>query len=139
MIKKRRKPIPQIHPMGCAVACVAYRCGINYPSALSNFSTPKHAWTRGFYCVEIIEALSALGHDYTYSRYKKSQHQELLETTGTIVFVDPCDEYPSGHFLVRDSRGWMNPWSSFPRMIKVEADFQKELPGKIGYVVFENQ
>lgn len=138
MMKKRKKPIPQIHPMGCAVACVAYRCDVDYLSALSSFKTPKHAWTRGFYCEEIVEALSELGFEYSYSRYKKSLHEELLETAGTIVFVDRCETYPSGHFLIRDSRGWMNPWSSFPRMIQVKADYQDTLPGKVSYIVFQN-
>lgn len=138
MKKKRIKPIPQIHPMGCAVACVAFRSGIDYSSALSKFKTPMHAWTRGFYCEEIVEALSNLGFDYSYLRFKKTEHESLLEQPGTIAFVDRSELYPSGHFFIRSSHGWMNPWSSFPKMIPMRAAYQKTLPGKVAYIVFEN-
>lgn len=130
--------VAQEHPMGCAVACVAFRCGVDYRAALAMFSQPEHAWTRGFYCGEIVEALARLGRAYSFARYLRSEHEGLLEIPGTLVFVDPCERYPSGHFLARGERGWMNPWSTFPHMIPVEAEFQVTLPGPIGYVLFEN-
>lgn len=128
--------IPQEHTMGCAVACVAFRCGLSYPSALALFSKQDHAWSRGFYCAEIVEALHRAGHLCAYAKYKESHHQELLSRSGTIIFVEPCEQYPHGHFFVRSSKGWMNPWANFPQILAVRAEFQEQLPGRITYVVF---
>lgn len=130
--------VVQEHPMGCAVACVAYRCGITYEQALTTFLAPEHAWTRGFYCEEVVSALAELQHRYSFSRYHPEEHEKFLNIPGTIIFVDPCERYPSGHFLARGLNQWMNPWSTFPKMTPVEFEFQSGLPGPIGYVIFEN-
>jgi hypothetical protein len=130
--------VPQEHPMGCAVACVAFRCAISYPAALAAFSTHEHAWTRGFYCEEVVEALANLGLKYSFDHYESKKHGEFLTVPGTIIFVNPFEQYPSGHFLVRGLNSWMNPWSTFPNMNPVRAEFQESLPGRIGYVLFEN-
>ena len=129
--------VAQEHPMGCAVACVASRCGLTYTKALDTFTVPSHAWTRGFYCEEIVEALAQLGLKYTFARFLPDDHSKYLNIVGSIVFIDPCDRYPSGHFIVRSAEGWMNPWVTFPKMNPVVAEIQSELPGAVGYIIYE--
>ena len=125
----------QEHPMGCAVACVASLCRISYQEALSLFDQPENAWTRGFYCSEIVAALQKRHLKYQYSVFNPGEHSATLETSGTFVFIDPCPQYPAGHFFVKTENGWMNPWSNFPQMNPVKSDFQKSLPFRISYVI----
>lgn len=133
------KEIPQEHSMGCAVACVAFRSRMTYKMALKLFSQPEHAWTRGFYCSEIVEALYKVGLQYSYTKFKSTiDQQKYLQKIGTIIFVESCKEYPCGHFFIRSSKGWMNPWGNFPSMLGIKAKFQKTVPGNIQYIVFES-
>lgn len=130
--------VAQEHSLGCAVACVASRCQISYESALRLFAEPKLAWVRGYYCTEVIEALRRAGIHYSTETFDPSLHQKLLERIGTIVFLEPSELYPVGHYLIRSNKGWMNPWVNFPSMNNVRADFQNTLPNKILFVLHEN-
>ncbi len=128
--------VPQQHPLGCAVACVATRCGLSYPDAFALFSHPEHAWTRGYYCNEVVDALAKAGWKYSFAKFKPSLHERKLTMSGTIIFVEPCQSYPAGHFFVRAPQGWMNPWANFPLMNDIQAEFQEALPGNISYIIF---
>jgi hypothetical protein len=130
------RPVSQEHPMGCAVACVASLCRLPYRRAIELFEFREHAWTRGFYCSEVVQALSAAGLDYIYEEFASLRHSRHLRKTGTIVFVAPCVKYPSGHYLLRLPQGWMNPWANFPSMSRVRPAVEKKLPGKISYLVY---
>jgi len=112
-------------------------CRISYAQALSLFKQKHNAWGRGFYCSEIVEALSKAQHQYKFSAYNSARHLKLAKQVGTIVFVGPSTQYPSGHFLLRVDEGWMNPWSNFPQMCPVRSDVVSKLPGKITYLVYE--
>src|SRR5262245_25122966 len=109
-LKSRVKAIAQEHALGCAVACVAFRCRISYSRALELFTTQEKAWTTGFFCVDLLEALARKGYQYEFAAFAHEQNAEALEKEGTIVFIGYCEEYPAGHYLVRGERGWMNPW-----------------------------
>ena len=127
--------VPQEHSMGCAVACVASLLQISYQDALKSFSNREHAWTRGFYCRDIVEALQKSGLKYGYTKFEPLLHVGLLFKVGTIAFVGPCEKYPSGHFLLRAATGWMNPWKNFPLMIPIESGIVENLPGEPTYIV----
>ena len=129
------RAVVQVHPLGCAVACVAALCGTSYDEALRFFDQPELAWTRGYYCSEVTSALNQLGLDYIFEVYDANRHSSALEKSGTIVFVGSCPAYPAGHYLLRSHQGWMNPWSNFPKMIKAKAGFEAELHGQIAYVI----
>ena len=135
----RIRPVSQEHTMGCAVACVASLCSLSYKKALKLFQNKDHAWTRGYYCPEIVEALERAGHDYSYDEFDSKKHHRYLRLPGTIIFISPCAEYPLGHFLLRGELGWMNPWLNFPLMVPVQSGFQRKLPGEISYLLFPNQ
>lgn len=131
------KPVPQEHPMGCAIACVASLCGVSYKTAFTFFTVQEYAWTRGYYCSEIVSAFGKAGHQYKYTKFKPVRDELKALTPGTIVFVDPCKNYPAGHFFARTAKGWMNPWVNFPQMNNIKAEFQETLPGKISYIVYK--
>ena len=132
-------PVPQEHPLGCAVACVASLAELSYASALRLFDEAEHAWTRGYYCSEVTSALRKLGFDYSYKVYDPLLHKRFLNHAGTIVFIGACKAYPSGHFLLRSDEGWMNSWANFPRMIAVDAGFQQVLPARVAYVIYPSR
>jgi hypothetical protein len=129
-------PVAQEHPMGCAVACVASLKRINYQEALKYFEKKEHAWTRGYYCPEVVEALNKLGFNYKFEETDGVRGQSKMKKIGTIVFISPCTKYPSGHFVLRVKNGWMNPWANFPLMSPVKAAIEKKLAGKISYIIF---
>ena len=135
--KRENKSVSQEHAMGCGVACVAARCGVSYQTALDFFERREFAWTRGYYCVEVVKALAKFGFKYAFKAYVPVKDVSLARVVGTIVFVEPCHAYPAGHYLVRTETGWMNPWSNFPQMVPVKASVQKKLAGKISYLVYE--
>ena len=131
-----RKSVTQSHGTGCAVACCAYVLGLTYQKALKLFSRPHQAWGRGFYCREIVEALSAAQMKYSYC-YLKQKKSHLLSVPGTIVYVVDPNQYPLGHYLVRTPQGdWMNPWSNFPVITPAKSSFQRRLPGEAKYAIF---
>jgi hypothetical protein len=136
-LSKQSAAISQLHPLGCAVACVAYRAGVSYEDASHFFLHQEYAWTRGYYSSEVVEALAVGGWQYAFSEYESSVHSMKLSKEGTIVFVEPCTQYPAGHFFIRATSGWMNPWANFPLMDKVRADFQDQLPARVTYIIFE--
>jgi hypothetical protein len=129
--------VAQEHALGCAVACVASRCGVTYARAHWLFATKENAWVRGYYCSEVVDALARAGYRYAFESFVEASHSTLLERPGTIVFVGPCARYPAGHFLIRWRDGWMNSWLNYPQMIPIEAGFASAVPGPIQFVMFE--
>lgn len=132
-------PVSQEHVFGCAVSCVASRCGMTYREAHALFDSPSHAWMRGYYCEEIVAALGRAGLRYSYERFAGAhpRHQSLLGKAGTIAFHECCQTYPFGHFFIRARKGWMNPWSNYPRMVPVESRIEPDFEGKWEYMLFE--
>ena len=122
--------------MGCGVACVAYILKTGYNHAKKVFVHPEYACSRGYYCKEICEALKSKKKEYGYSRYG-SKKKALLNIDGTIVFIGNSKQYPAGHFLVKAEKGWMNPWINFPLIIPAKSGFQKNLPGKAQWILYQ--
>ena len=131
-----RKAIVQRHPMGCAVACVAFCLGLSYDETLKLFRIKSNAWLNGFFCPEITKILNASGNTvYKWRKVKESQSGKSLSPM-TIVFCKPSKHYPHGHFLVkRSDEDFMNPWINFPDITPAQAGFQANLPSKISYVI----
>ena len=126
-----RAAVVQEQPMGCAVACVASLLGTSYTKALGLFADKTAAVSRGYYCAEICRALSQHGRDYAWRKAAPSDRARA----GDIVFVSPSRRYPAGHFLLKTSRGWMNPWVNFPRITPAKAGFERGLPGRAAWVI----
>lgn len=131
-----RKAVVQRHPMGCAVACVAFCLDRSYDETLKFFRAKSNAWLNGFYCPEITKILNASGKVvYKWRKVKGNQSSKSLPAM-SIVFCKPSKHYPHGHFLVKKSENqFMNPWINFPEIIPAQAGFQETLPSKISYVI----
>ena len=136
-MRRLYRVVPQEHAMGCAVACVASRCGINYQQALVLFSNAQSAWTTGYYCSEVVAALENAGLQYRYESYYSGRHARLLDIPGTIVFIEPNTAYSAGHCLLRVPGGWMNSWSNCPLMLPSQAAVQTKRIGKVAFVIYE--
>ena len=131
------KSVAQRHAMGCGVACVASVLGVSYDQSLQLFGEPKNAWTKGYSCKTIVQALSRGGKKYRFRKAHAKDCEENLTEDGTIVFTDYKGQYPSGHYLVRIKGKWMNPWVNCPDMIPVRAGFVKELPARPIWIFYE--
>jgi hypothetical protein len=133
--------IPQRHPLGCAVACVASRAGLEYLEALALFSEPENAWIRGYYGSEVVDALARAGLRYAFDELRSgadATNSARIERPGVIVFVaGTAFSYPMGHYLLRTRSGWMNPWANFPEMIPVRAAIQPALVGSVSHLIYE--
>lgn len=131
-----KNPVTQEHPMGCAVACTAYILSCTYQQALKLYEKPKNAIGIGFYCPEIVIAMSKANRLYKYKQIRTLKNN-ILNIADTIVFIKKSDSYPAGHFLARTSEGlWMNPWINFPMIASAQSGFQQNLPGDPLYALF---
>ncbi len=131
------KAIKHEDPHGCSVACIASVTGITYQEALRLFPNGKEkADKTGFYCREIVSALEKKNIRYKYG-YIKSRIRSKIYKDGTIVFIKRSKKYPTGHYLCRVNKTWMDPWINFPEMNK-KAGFRKRLPGKSIYLISRN-
>lgn len=126
--------VTQKHGMGCAVACVASLINQDYDSALALFSNQENAWSKGYYCPDIVNALKKAGLNYNYKEIK-NQQDPILEKQGIIVFTTPPN-MPEGHFFVKREDGWMNPWGNFPIINPAKASLDKTLNADIEWVVY---
>ncbi len=129
------KIITQKHSMGCGVACVASLLNLSYDDALLLFKNPSHAWTRGFMCKELIDAIAKIYPNFKYSKIKNT-NDPILKMLGTIVFTESSKAYPLGHYLLKTKNGWMNPWINYPIIAPAKGGIVRELPGQASYVIF---
>lgn len=130
------KSITQEELMGCGIACVAVALNKSYKSTKELFDNPKYASTKGYYCREIIKVLNKKFGNYNYSKVSE-KNKSLLRQNGTIVFIERSKRYPSGHYLIKTKKGWMNPWINFPDISPAKSGFQKTLPGKTQWIIYQ--
>lgn len=131
-----KQPITQQDGFGCGAACLAFIAEISYPQAAVLLGAER-ARSKGYYCREIVAALSTLGRPYR-SLYVKPAKQHLIHTEGTIVFVRRSKRYPAGHYLVRHQDQWMDPWINFQSdqaIEHAESGFRRQLPGQAAYAM----
>ena len=131
------KAVVQEHPMGCGIACVACVSGVSYSDAFK-VVLRRSASTRGYFCRELVQALSRLRFEYDCKK-ANAKTRKHIKKEGTIVFIAPSKRYPKGHYLAKTKKGWMNPWVNFPCIVPAKAGFNKKLPGKALWVIFESK
>ncbi len=133
---EERIPVAQEDPLGCAVACVAFRLGMSYRDALKLFNDGEDRVKKkaDFYCREIVQILNSQGLSYGY-RYIKKRCRRSIYKPGSIVFIKRSKKYPVGHYLCRANNGWMDPWINIPFGDR-KAGFRKRLPGIPTYLTF---
>lgn len=128
---------PQKHEFGCGAACVACVTHSSYCDVVRDLGLQR-ARTHGFYCRELVESLHRRGYQYEY-RHIKPALRRIVYEPGVIVFVRRSRRYPAGHYVVRTSRGWADPWINMPRNRRIsaaEAGVRLRLPGLPQYALF---
>src|SRR5690242_6367850 len=126
-LRRKIQLVTQEHTMGCGVACVASVLATTYKEALLLFKKPQNAWIRGYFCKDLVGALNRAGIRYSF-KYIKYRRDPILRRAGTIVFTQFSPRYPRGHYLVRASKGWMNPWVNFPTILPAKSAWVSRLP-----------
>lgn len=132
------KSITQEDIMGCSIACVALALNISYKSAKKLFDNPEYSSSRGYYCRELVKALNKKSVNYTFSKINET-NKNLLEKEGVIVFIEKGKKYPLGHYFIKTKKGWMNPWINFPTISPAKSGFQKTLPAKIQWIIYQDK
>lgn len=126
------RSVTQQDAAGCAIACVAYVCGVSYRYALRKYFRQSRSNPAGYMCSDIVKALSRAALAYK-TRHVRGKGAEF--TDKTIVFSMRSERYPMGHYLVRDHGRWMNPWTNFPDINKPRSGFVDRLPARAMYAI----
>jgi hypothetical protein len=129
--------ITQRHTYGCAVACVAFILNKSYDEALELFSQSSDAWTKGFYCFEVVAALKRGGKEFYFAEFDESSHKAY--STPHIVFISSL-KYPAGHYLVKvEENKWMDSWINFPVIDPTKSGYISDLPGNSEWVILNKR
>ncbi len=131
------KAIAQEHLMGCGIACCASLLNIKYSKALSLFNK-SNVSSKGFFCKDLVSALSEKGLTCTYSKLN-NKNKNILAVPGTIVFIKKSKKYPAGHYLLKTRKGWMDPWINYPKISKLKAGFRNKLPDRAEWIIYLQQ
>lgn len=129
--------ITQKDSLGCGAACVSFIAGKNYSEIVQVLGKDK-AKDTGFYCRDLVVALSKLGFFYTY-HYLKPRFKKRIYTDGVIVFIKRSKKYPDGHYLARCNGQWMDPWINLcidNNIAHAKSGFRKRLPGTPIFALF---
>lgn len=132
------EPITQEDDFGCGAACVAFVARKPY-SVIIALLGEGNAKTKGYYCRELVDALAELDLGYTY-RHVKLHKGDLAYLEGSIVFLKRSKKYPFGHYIVRHSGQWMDPWINFASnrdIARAQSGYRQRIPGIPQYVLYE--
>lgn len=80
-IKMAEKTITQEDITGCGVACTAFILKLSYKKAKNLFNSPKGAYSRGYYCREIVQTLKNCGLNYSHKKLNQ-KNKRLLNKRG---------------------------------------------------------
>lgn len=130
------EPVAQEEGMGCGIACVASALGISYQEARKLSENPDQSFGKGYSCKDLAKILNKTGKNYIYKKFKL-EHSNLLERSGTIVFVKEGNDDLWGHYLLKTGKGWMDCWINWPSINPAKAGYHKNLTGDPKWVIFE--
>ena len=117
--------IAQQDKWGCGVACVASLLAVPYEVAKQRLVEYKgrgiNQFPKGLELDPIVKVLHDAGVEVLADWFA----QEFPD--GTIVYIEGGEPYECGHYLLRVSGGWMDPWFNMPEEDRV-AKVRKGLP-----------
>lgn len=120
--------------MGCGIACAASLAGLSYREMRDLFTDGEiKDKTVGFYNSDFVEALEKLGIKAVGCSAEEWENKILKP--GTIVFIKRSRMYPAGHFLLKTTLGWMDPWKTGTTIKNAKAGYRENLPGQIDWVI----
>jgi hypothetical protein len=134
-------PIPQEDFLGCGLACIAFLTNRSYKETRDSFKGGVfRAQNKGFGLGALKDELNRCGLNYVWKQYK-NEFCEKLNVSGTIVYCEPNERYPRGHYVVAlGENKYMNSWINFPD-IPAKAGFETGilLIGEPRYVIFSEE
>ncbi|MEK6909251.1 MAG: hypothetical protein AABX23_04330 [Nanoarchaeota archaeon] len=134
---RKHRLVAQEEGMGCGLACVASELGITYQEARKLSGRLEKSYTSGYSCLDLVKALNKNGINYTFKRVAPARDKAILGREGTIAFSRRSRKYPEGHWLLKTSNGWMNPWINWPSINPAQAGYQREFPGYAEWMVYQ--
>ncbi len=132
-----RKSITQEFDYGCGIACFAFALNISYKEA-STILGPKQANSNRFWIKDLTAALNGAGLKYK-SRHINEKLRNTIYQDGTIVLIRRSKSYIAGHYLIRYTGQWMDPWINLcldSDINNARSGFRKRLPGSPMYALF---
>jgi hypothetical protein len=131
--------VAQRHPMSCGLACVSFITGESYDTIVDGEPQVKLE-EAGFLCPELVDKLEEHGQHYSWKKLEEDERDGDFKV-GDIVFIEPSNAIPGGHFLAKSTAGWMDPWINLdlarPFAAEAEAGFRDALPGRAEYLVYK--
>lgn len=115
------KEVAQIGPMGCGVACVASRLGLQYEDAKKLFGDTAKDESSGYSRRELVDVLnrSLPGKKYAFRPLRGGSASDgwrarwSLIPVGAIVCVRRYEGDRWLHYLLHAEKGWMDPWANW--------------------------
>ena len=128
--------ITQEDDMGCGAACIAFAVNKSYQQVVSVLGQDK-ARTVGFQLKELVDALGHYELNYHFKHVKPNM-KHLIYQDGVIVFIKRSARYPYGHYLIRHSGLWADPWFNLVTDKNIDnavSGFRQRLPGKAQWAI----
>ena len=129
---------------GCGIACMANLLGKPYNSVKKDFESKFYTIERGVKIFDIVNYLKSHGLQYKSKFFnqnpkhksKKGEADKFSRIENSITIIVKNKKYPTGHYLLKTKKGWVDPWYDFPSIDNVRAVVRSELPGKLRYVLY---
>ena len=131
-----KRMITQEDDMGCGAACIAFAVTNSYQQVVSVLGRDK-AKTVGFQLKELVDALEQYGLNYHF-KHVKPKMKHVIYQDGVIVFIKRSARYPYGHYLIRHSGLWADPWFNLVTDRNIDnavSGFRQRLPGKAQWAI----
>lgn len=110
----RFQPVAQKDEWGCGIACVASLLSISYEEAYWCLRNQKgesiSGGNPGLELHHIALALQAYGFKVVADWEEAPEYP-----VRTILFVEGPEPYDGGHYILRVTKGWMDPWRNINR------------------------
>ena len=139
LMKRNRAGVTQEDSLGCGVACIAYILGITYKKALTLFETPSKAQNKGYTVKELANVLNKVSNTIYKTKYV-GRSENLTILSETIIYCKKCPEFQFGHYLVKTSDGYMDPFINLKDasgdVTLAKSGFRKSIAEKVVLIVF---
>jgi hypothetical protein len=123
---------------GCGIACLANLLNQPYKEVKREFEYDFYSIDSGIKIFDIMRYLEMKKLSYQCAflnqnpkYHTKNQNKKTLsKIPGSITLIAKNSTYPVGHYLLRTSKGWIDPWYNFPDIHTPYAGIRRKLPGE---------
>lgn len=132
-----KKSITQEFDYGCGIACFAFATNMTYKQA-ANYLGQQQASSTRFWVKDLTLVLNLYCKKYE-SKYVNTKVRKLIYKESSIVLIRRSKHYPTGHYLIRYNKQWMDPWINLPvdkEIMNAMSGYRKRLPSSPMYVIY---